>query len=92
MLLHSKNAHPTKVGWAFHQLAELTGNAVLFTEGSKGSLADVIVCILSGGLAGQQRCRVGALADGDGDLLHIVGIGRNFDAGFGMGFLILFPD
>ena len=42
--------------------------------------------------SGQQRCRVGALADGDGDLLHIVGIGRNFDVGFGMGFLILFPD
>ena len=41
---------------------------------------------------GQQRCRVGALADGDGDPLHIVGIGRNFDVGFGMGFLILFPD
>ena len=42
--------------------------------------------------SGQQCCRVGALADGDGDLLHIVGIGRNFDVGFGMGFLILFPD
>ena len=47
------------MGWAFHQLAELTGNAVLFTEGSKGSLADVIVCILSGGLAGQQQLELG---------------------------------
>ena len=47
------------MGWASNQLAELAGNAVLFTEGGVSSLTDVVVNFLSGGLTGQQQLELG---------------------------------